>query len=73
MDQGAVTNSTAQFYRVDRLPNNFASDNAGDTAYNVGWSNFSGGGHGFEYYNRLAPRAVQFLADKLDEERRRVV
>jgi S-formylglutathione hydrolase FrmB len=33
----------------------------------------SGGGHGFAYYNRMAERAVIFLAEKLDEERRRVV
>jgi S-formylglutathione hydrolase FrmB len=33
----------------------------------------TGGGHGFEYYNRLAPRAIGFLAAKLDEERRRIV
>lgn len=33
----------------------------------------TGGGHGFEYYNRMADRAVGFLASKLDEERRRVV
>ena len=32
-----------------------------------------GGGHGFEYYNRMADRAVQFLADRLDQERRRLV
>lgn len=33
----------------------------------------TGGGHGFDYYNRMADRAVGFLATKLDEERRRVV
>ena len=33
----------------------------------------NGGGHGFDYYNRMAARAVSFLADKLDEERRRIV
>jgi pimeloyl-ACP methyl ester carboxylesterase len=33
----------------------------------------TGGGHGFDYYNCMAGRAVQFLADKLDEERRRIV
>ena len=32
----------------------------------------SGGGHGFEYYSRMAPRAVGFLAQRLDDERRRV-
>jgi S-formylglutathione hydrolase FrmB len=32
----------------------------------------TGGGHGFDYYNRMAERAVGFLASKLDEERRRV-
>jgi len=33
----------------------------------------TGGGHGFEYYNRMAPRAIGYLASKLDEERRRIV
>lgn len=33
----------------------------------------TGGGHGFDYYNRMAERAIGFLAEKLDEERRRVV
>lgn len=32
-----------------------------------------GGGHGFGYYNKMAARAVQFLADALEKERRRVV
>jgi S-formylglutathione hydrolase FrmB len=32
----------------------------------------TGGGHGFDYYNRLADRAISFLAEKLDEERRRI-
>lgn len=32
----------------------------------------SGGGHGFEYYNRMAARALQFLIDSLDHERKRV-
>lgn len=32
----------------------------------------SGGGHGFEYYNRMAARAVDFLADRLEQERRRL-
>lgn len=33
----------------------------------------TGGGHGFDYYNKMAPRAIKFLAEKLDEERRRIV
>jgi S-formylglutathione hydrolase FrmB len=33
----------------------------------------TGGGHGFAYYNKMAERAVTFLAQKLDEERRRIV
>ena len=33
----------------------------------------SGGGHGFEYYSRMAPRAIGYLAAKLDEERRRII
>ncbi|MEX2187139.1 MAG: alpha/beta hydrolase-fold protein [Pirellulales bacterium] len=33
----------------------------------------SGGGHGFEYYNRMADRAVEFVADRLERERLRVV
>lgn len=32
----------------------------------------TGGGHGFEYYNRMAKTAVQFLADGLERERLRV-
>ncbi|HEX3997092.1 MAG TPA: alpha/beta hydrolase-fold protein [Pirellulales bacterium] len=32
----------------------------------------SAGGHGWEYYQHMAPRAVAFLADSLDRERRRV-
>ncbi len=31
------------------------------------------GGHGFEYYNAMAVRAVGFLAERLEKERRRVV
>ncbi len=31
------------------------------------------GGHGFEYYNVMAERAVKFLVDRLDQERRRLV
>jgi len=30
------------------------------------------GGHGFEYYNAMAPRAVSFLIERLEKERRRV-
>lgn len=33
----------------------------------------TGGGHGFEYYNRMAPAAMQFLMDALDRERLRVI
>lgn len=29
----------------------------------------TGGGHGFEYYNRQAPAAVRFIAERLDRER----
>ena len=32
----------------------------------------TGGGHGFEYYSRMAPRAIGYLAAKLDEERKRI-
>jgi S-formylglutathione hydrolase FrmB len=32
-----------------------------------------GGGHGFEYYNRMAPRAIQFLVDRLQAEQRRLL
>ncbi len=32
----------------------------------------TGGGHGFEYYNRMIPHAMQFLHDRLEQERRRV-
>jgi S-formylglutathione hydrolase FrmB len=32
-----------------------------------------GGGHGFAYYNSLAQRAVQFIAQRLEKERLRVV
>jgi S-formylglutathione hydrolase FrmB len=31
------------------------------------------GGHGIDYYNAMAPRAVAFLAERLEKERRRVV
>jgi S-formylglutathione hydrolase FrmB len=33
----------------------------------------SGGGHGFAYYNRMVPAAIEFLVSKLEEERRRIV
>ena len=33
----------------------------------------TGGGHGFAYYNSMAARAVAFLVERLDQERRRVV
>lgn len=33
----------------------------------------SGGGHGFDYYNRMIPRAMEFIATSLEQERRRVV
>ncbi len=32
----------------------------------------SGGGHGFEYYNRMAPQAMKFIAERLESERLRV-
>ena len=32
----------------------------------------SGGGHGFAYYNRQAPRAVRFLVERLEQERLRL-
>lgn len=32
----------------------------------------TGGGHGFDYYNRMAERTVSFLVERLDQERRRV-
>ncbi len=32
----------------------------------------TGGGHGFGYYNLQAPRAVEFLVQRLEQERRRV-
>ena len=32
----------------------------------------TGGGHGFEYYNRMVPRAMQFIAERLERERLRV-
>ena len=30
----------------------------------------SGGGHGFEYYSRIAPRAIEFLVMRLEQEAR---
>lgn len=33
----------------------------------------SGGGHGWDYYDLMAPRAIRFLMDRLEHERRRVV
>jgi S-formylglutathione hydrolase FrmB len=33
----------------------------------------SGGGHGFEYYNRMAEKSIAFLVERLDSERLRVV
>ena len=32
----------------------------------------SGGGHGFEYYGTMAEKAISFLVERLDQERRRV-
>jgi pimeloyl-ACP methyl ester carboxylesterase len=33
----------------------------------------TGGGHGFAYYNTMAPKAIAFLAERLERERLRVV
>ena len=33
----------------------------------------TGGGHSFEFYNRMAPRAIDFVFERLEKERRRVV
>jgi S-formylglutathione hydrolase FrmB len=33
----------------------------------------SAGGHGFDYYNRMAATAVRFIAERLEQERRRIV
>lgn len=33
----------------------------------------SGGGHNFVYFNRMAPRAIAFIAERLERERLRVV
>jgi hypothetical protein len=30
------------------------------------------GGHGFTYYNAMAGRAIRFLAERLEQERRRL-
>jgi S-formylglutathione hydrolase FrmB len=32
----------------------------------------TGGGHSFEYYNRMVPKAMQFIAERLERERLRV-
>jgi S-formylglutathione hydrolase FrmB len=32
----------------------------------------TGGGHGFAYYNKMAPRAIEFIVERLGQERRRV-
>jgi S-formylglutathione hydrolase len=32
----------------------------------------SGGGHSYEYYNRMAPRAMQFIMERLERERLRL-
>ena len=32
----------------------------------------SAGGHGWEYFNQMAPRALDFIIQGLDQERRRV-
>ena len=31
----------------------------------------TGGGHGFDYYDKMAPRAIGFLAERLEQERLR--
>ena len=33
----------------------------------------SAGGHGFGYYSHMAPRAIEFLVKRLEQESRRVV
>jgi S-formylglutathione hydrolase FrmB len=33
----------------------------------------SGGGHSFTYYSHMAPKAIGFLLERLDQERRRLV
>jgi hypothetical protein len=32
----------------------------------------TGGGHGFEYYNRMVPKAMRFIVERLERERLRV-
>ncbi len=32
----------------------------------------SGGGHSFDYYGKMAPRAIDFIVERLEQERRRV-
>jgi pimeloyl-ACP methyl ester carboxylesterase len=32
----------------------------------------TGGGHGFDYYNRMAPKVFDFLVERLEKERKRV-
>jgi hypothetical protein len=32
----------------------------------------TGGGHGFDYYNRMADTSVRFLTERLEQERLRV-
>lgn len=32
----------------------------------------TGGGHGFEYYNRMVPQAIRFITERLERERLRV-
>jgi pimeloyl-ACP methyl ester carboxylesterase len=32
----------------------------------------TGGGHGYEYYNHMAPRAVAFIVERLEQEVRRI-
>ena len=33
----------------------------------------SAGGHGFDYYNHMAPKAIEFLVNRLEQERLRIV
>jgi hypothetical protein len=33
----------------------------------------SGGKHGFEYYRKMAPAALGYMMDRLEQEQRRVV
>jgi enterochelin esterase-like enzyme len=32
----------------------------------------TGGGHGYDYYNKMAPKAIAFIVESLEKERRRV-